>query len=132
MALPTARHQGGSRRRVGELRRSFADQTGQGAARECIAPASSAEAPTTDGIIATLKTLDRKGRRVGVHSIRKSECTMLDSLAAAGARRMHRAVSLRLRFRDRCGRRSDPYFGGRGVDFIAFTSNTEIAGCEGS
>ena len=50
-----------------------------------LAPSLTAEAPTTEGLIATLSRLDLSGRRVGVQTYPGSPNTLLDFLAQAGA-----------------------------------------------
>jgi uroporphyrinogen-III synthase len=50
-----------------------------------VAPTLIAQAPTTDGVITTLRTLDLKGRAVGVQLYSDSNPPLLNYLRAAGA-----------------------------------------------
>jgi uroporphyrinogen-III synthase len=114
---------------VGELRTIIRGPKPAKALRESgLTPGLSAEAPTTDGIITTLKTLDMKGRRVGVQLYPGNpNAPLLDALKTGGATAdtivpyryasdsETEAVAVAIRM-----------LAAGGVDFIAFTSTPQI------
>ena len=114
---------------VGELRTIIRGPKPAKALRENgLIPGVSAEAPTTDGIIATLKTLDLKGRRVGVQLYPGNpNASLLDALATAGA-----TADAIVPYRYASDSETDAVatairtLAAGGADFIAFTSTPQI------
>jgi uroporphyrinogen-III synthase len=93
-----------------------------------LTPAISAEAPTTDGVIATLKGLDLKGRRVGVQLYPGNpNAPLLEALKALGA-----TADTVVPYRYASDSETDAVatairtLAAGGADFIAFTSTPQI------
>jgi uroporphyrinogen-III synthase len=93
-----------------------------------LSPGISAEAPTTDGVIATLKTLDLKGHRVGVQLYPGNpNAPLLDALAAAGA-----TADTVVPYRYASDAEAEAVasaireLAAGGIDFVAFTSTPQI------
>jgi uroporphyrinogen-III synthase len=93
-----------------------------------LTPGISAEAPTTDGIIATLKTLEMKGRRVGVQLYPGNpNAPLLDTLKTGGA-----TADTIVPYRYASDSETEAVaaairtLAAGGADFIAFTSTPQI------
>jgi uroporphyrinogen-III synthase len=93
-----------------------------------LTPGISAEAPTTDGVIATLRTLDLKGHRVGVQLYPGNPNEpLLDALRAVGA-----TVDTVVPYRYASDSETEAVasaireLAAGGIDFIAFTSTPQI------
>lgn len=93
-----------------------------------LTPGISAEAPTTDGVIATLGTFDLKGHRVGVQLYPGNpNAPLLDALKAAGA-----AADTIVPYRYASDSETEAVasaihaMAAGGIDFVAFTSTPQI------
>jgi uroporphyrinogen-III synthase len=114
---------------VGKLRTIIRGPKPAKALRENgLTPGISGEAPTTDGIIATLKGLDLKGRRVGVQLYPGNpNVPLLDALQAAGA-----TADTIVPYRYASDSETEAVvsairtLAAGSVDFIAFTSTPQI------
>ena len=114
---------------VGQLRTIIRGPKPAKALRENgLAPGISAEAPTTVGVIATLKGLDLRGRRVGVQLYPGNpNAPLLDALRAAGT-----TADTIVPYRYASDSETDAVatairtLAAGGADFIAFTSTPQI------
>jgi uroporphyrinogen-III synthase len=114
---------------VGKLRTIIRGPKPAKALRENgLTPGISAEAPTTDGVIATLKGLDLKGQRVGVQLYPGNpNAPLLDTLKALGA-----TPDTVVPYRYASDSETDAVaaairtLAAGGVDFIAFTSTPQV------
>ncbi|HEX4507501.1 MAG TPA: uroporphyrinogen-III synthase [Alphaproteobacteria bacterium] len=114
---------------IGRLRTVIRGPKPAKALREIgVSPGISAEAPTTEGVIATLKTLDLKGRRVGVQLYPGNpNAPLIDALTAAGAT-ADAVVPYRYAsdVEAEAVERAIKALAAGGIDFIAFTSMQQI------
>ena len=114
---------------IGRLRTVIRGPKPAKALREIgVAPGISAEAPTTEGVIATLETLDLKGRRVGVQLYPGNpNAPLIDALKAAGA-----TADTVVPYRYASDSETDAVerairaLAAGGIDFVAFTSMQQI------
>lgn len=114
---------------IGRLRTVIRGPKPAKALRELgLKPGITAEAPTTEGVIRTLRTLDLKGRRVGVQLYPGNpNAPLLDALRAAGA-----TADTVVPYRYASDVETDAVekairaLAAGGIDFVAFTSMQQI------